>query len=64
MDVRNYDGRATRELFERLNRWIEAAPFKVCVASTWPLERAAEAHRALEQHHVGKLALHVRDTAA
>ena len=59
VSVRGYDGRATRQLFERLNRWIEAEPFRVCVASTYPLERAAEAHRALEQHHVGKLALHV-----
>ncbi len=59
VSVRGYDGRATRELFDRLNRWIEAGPFTVRVASTWPLERAAEAHRALEQHHVGKLALRV-----
>ena len=54
-----YDGRATPELFERLNRWIEAEPFTVCVASTYPLDRAAVAHRALDQHHLGKLALKV-----
>jgi NADPH:quinone reductase-like Zn-dependent oxidoreductase len=59
VNVSGYDGRATRELFDRLNRWIEAAPFSVCVASTYPLERAAEAHQALEQHHLGKLALRV-----
>jgi NADPH:quinone reductase-like Zn-dependent oxidoreductase len=52
-----YDGRATPELFERLNRWIEAAPFTVCVAGKYSLDRAAEAHRALGQHHLGKLAL-------
>jgi NADPH:quinone reductase-like Zn-dependent oxidoreductase len=60
IDVHGYDGRATRELFERLNRWIEAGPFRVCVASAYPLERAAEAHRALDRHYVGKLALRVR----
>ncbi len=54
-----YDGRTTPELFERLNRLIEAAPFTVCVASTYPLDRAAAAHRALDQHHLGKLALRV-----
>ena len=55
--LQGYDGRARPELFERLNRWIEAAPFTVCVANTYPLDRAAEAHRALDQHHLGKLAL-------
>ena len=64
VSARGYDGRATREIFERLNRWIEAGPFRVYVASIWPLERAAEAHRALERHHVGKLALHVQDSPA
>jgi NADPH:quinone reductase len=54
-----YDGRATPALFKRLNRWIEAEPFTVCVASTYPLDRAAAAHRALDQHHLGKIALKV-----
>ena len=54
-----YDGRATGGLFDRLNRLIEMGPFTVCVSSTYPLERAGEAHRALGQHHLGKLALKV-----
>ena len=57
MNVYAYDGRATPELFARLNRWIEAAPFTVCVAATYSLDRAAVAHRALGQHRLGKLAL-------
>jgi NADPH:quinone reductase-like Zn-dependent oxidoreductase len=58
--VHAYDGQATPELFERLNRWIEAEPFTVCVANSYSLSRAAVAHRALDQHHLGKLALKVR----
>lgn len=54
-----YNGRVTGALFERLNRWIEAAPFTVRVSATYPLDRAAEAHRAVAQHHLGKLALRV-----
>jgi NADPH:quinone reductase-like Zn-dependent oxidoreductase len=46
-------------LFDRLNRLIEMGPFTVCVSGTYPLERAREAHRALDQHHLGKLALKV-----
>ena len=57
LNMQGYDGRATPELFERLNHWIEAGPFTVCVAGTYPLDRAAEAHRALGKHHLGKLAL-------
>jgi NADPH:quinone reductase len=60
VDMSAYDGHATPELFERLNDWIEAEPFTVCVASTYSLARAAAAHRALDQHHLGKLALKVR----
>jgi NADPH2:quinone reductase len=54
-----YDGRATPELFDRLNRWIEAGPFTVCVSTMYPLDRAADAHRAVDRHHVGKVALKV-----
>lgn len=62
LNLHAYDGRATPELFERLNRWIEAGPFTVCVSSTYPLDRAALAHQALDQHHLGKLALKVSDS--
>ena len=55
--VNAYDGRVTAGLYERLNRLIEAAPFTVKVASTYSLDQAAAAHRALDQHHLGKLAL-------
>jgi NADPH:quinone reductase-like Zn-dependent oxidoreductase len=55
--VQAYDGRATPELYARLNRWIEAGPFSVFVSSRFPLDSAAEAHRALERHHLGKVVL-------
>lgn len=45
------------EVFENLNRLIASGPFEVHVARTFPLERAAEAHRALDEHYLGKLAL-------
>jgi NADPH:quinone reductase-like Zn-dependent oxidoreductase len=41
----------------KLNHLIESGPFEVHVARTFPLEKAADAHRALETHHLGKLAL-------
>jgi len=36
---------------------IGSGPFEVHVARTFPLEQVAEAHRALEEHYLGKLAL-------
>lgn len=55
--IESYDGMPDREVFQRLNRLIEAGPFNVHIARTFPLEQAAEAQRALETHFLGKLAL-------
>jgi NADPH:quinone reductase len=55
-----YDGEPDRKAIDKLNRLIEAGPFEVHVARTFPLERAAEAHRALDEHFLGKLALRPR----
>lgn len=54
-----YDGRPDREIFEALNRLMESGPFTVHVDRTFSLGEASEAHRALKQHYLGKLALHV-----
>jgi NADPH2:quinone reductase len=58
--VMAYDGEPDREIIDKLNRLIEAGPFEVHIARTFPLEQAADAHRALEKHHLGKLALRPR----
>ncbi|MGE0644437.1 MAG: NADP-dependent oxidoreductase [Nitrospira sp.] len=52
-----YDGEPDREMIEKLTRLIEAGPFEVYVARTFPLEQAADAHRTLDEHYLGKLAL-------
>jgi NADPH:quinone reductase-like Zn-dependent oxidoreductase len=62
IEVSAYDGRVTAGLYERLNRLIEAGAFTVKVASTYPLDQAGAAHRALGQHHLGKLALKVAES--
>lgn len=50
------------QAFEKLNGLIESGPFEVHVARTFPLEHAAQAHRALDEHHLGKLALRPSST--
>ena len=55
--VQNYDGMPDPQAIEKLNRLIESGPFEVHVARTFPLEQAPAAHRALEEHYLGKLAL-------
>lgn len=55
--VTSYDGMPTPQLLKRLNELIAAGPFEVHVARMFPLEQAAEAHRALKGHYLGKLGL-------
>ncbi|GIF71119.1 quinone oxidoreductase family protein [Asanoa siamensis] len=57
--VVGYDGDRSRTATDRLNAIIESGAFEVHVARTFPLERAADAHRALNDHYLGKLALKV-----
>lgn len=59
VSVEAYDGEGGRERFDKLNRLIEAGPFEVRVYRTFPLEQAAEAQAALEEHHLGKIALKI-----
>jgi len=55
-----YDGEGGREAIERLNRLVQAGPFQVHVHRVFPLEQAAAAQAALEEHHLGKIALQIR----
>src|SRR5258707_11484756 len=49
-----YDGEASREAIDKLNRLIETGPFEVHVDRTFSLEEVAAAHAALNEHHLGK----------
>src|SRR5882724_4809963 len=55
--VQAYDMEPNPEQIEKLNHLIESGPFEVHVARTFPLDKAAEAHRELDKHYLGKLAL-------
>jgi NADPH2:quinone reductase len=55
--IRSYDGTPDPQVIEKLNRLIVSGPFTVHIAQTFPLDRAAEAHRTLDTHYLGKLAL-------
>lgn len=57
--VSYYDGDTTRAATDRLNAIIEASSFEVHVARTYPLVQVGDAHRALTDHYVGKLALKI-----
>lgn len=60
VSIEAYDGAGGREAVERLNQLIEAGPFEVHVHRIFPLAEAAQAQAALEEHHLGKIALRVR----
>jgi NADPH:quinone reductase len=55
--VKSYDGDSDPEIIAKVNRLIEKAPFTVHVARTFSLDQAAQAHRALDRHYLGKITL-------
>jgi NADPH2:quinone reductase len=57
LTVEGYDGMPDPQAIEKLNHLIESGPFEVNIARTFRLDQAAEAHRALETHFLGKLAI-------
>ena len=59
VQMQAYNGRATPALFDRLNQLIEHDSFTVNVAQTFPLSEATKAHRTLQEHYLGKLALSI-----
>ena len=59
VEIQAYDGEVSPALIERLNALIDAGPFAVHVARTFRLEEAAQAHQALTEHHLGKIALRI-----
>jgi len=55
----SYNGAPDREILEELTELIASEPFRVVVDERFPLADAAEAHRRLDEHYLGKLALAV-----
>jgi NADPH:quinone reductase-like Zn-dependent oxidoreductase len=54
-----YDGENSAALIHRLNVLIDSGPFEVHVSRTFRLEEASQAHKALTEHHLGKIALRI-----
>ncbi len=59
VQIKAYDVEIDPNATKKLNHLVETGPLEVHVARTFSLEEAAEAHRALGTHFLGKLALRV-----
>ncbi|HEV8427026.1 MAG TPA: NADP-dependent oxidoreductase [Pyrinomonadaceae bacterium] len=59
VEIEGYDGENNRALIDRLNALIDSGPFEVHVDRTFPLEEVSKAHKALDEHHLGKIALRI-----
>lgn len=57
VEVHDFDGYPTPELFKKLNFLIEEGPFEVAIARTYPLEDAVKAQEDLKGHLLGKVIL-------
>lgn len=58
IEIKAYSVEPSAKSIKKLNQLIEKAPFVVHVSRTFGLDHAAEAHMALQQHFLGKMALH------
>lgn len=56
-----YDGEPGRDALERLGQLISSGPgpFHVVLGRVYRLEEAAQAHREVQRHHLGKLAFRI-----
>lgn len=52
-----YNAEPDPKTFAKLNALINAGTFEVHIAQTFKLEQAPQAHRALQHHYLGKLAI-------
>lgn len=59
VDLEGYNMNSTPEVYKKLNSLIEDGPFIVHIARSFPLEKAAEAHRQIDEHYIGKYVLEV-----
>ena len=57
--IEAYDGETSPALIDRLNALINSGSFEVHVDRTFRLEEASQAHQALTEHHLGKIALRI-----
>ena len=57
--IEAYDGETSGALIDRLNALIDSGAFEVHVDRTFRLEEVSEAHEALSEHHLGKIALKI-----
>jgi NADPH:quinone reductase-like Zn-dependent oxidoreductase len=60
ISIESYDGENTRADFAQLTRMINSMRLRIPIAATFPLARAADAHRRLQDHVVGRIVLRVR----
>ena len=61
MRVIAYDAKAGIREFEKLNRTVRKANLQVPIAAEYRMDRAAEAHRRVDQGNVlGKIVLRIR----
>lgn len=59
--IHPYDGIASPQVYRRLNRLIAKGPFRVAVGRTYLPQEAAQAHRDVLRHHIGKLGLRMSE---
>jgi NADPH2:quinone reductase len=61
IEITSYNGEPDPDIIQRFHHYVRVEPFGVHIAQTFPLAQAADGHRTLEKHYLGKLALRVEE---
>lgn len=59
-ELKPYDGNIDSALLKQLNGLISGKPYVITISEQFPLDRAADAHRLLQEHRPGRPVLKVR----
>ena len=64
VSMQSYDADNSARGFAKLTRALDANRFQVPIAATFPLARAADAHRRQQGHVIGRIVLRIRRESA
>ncbi len=59
MTIQAYNANVDPAMAVKINKLIDAGPFKVHIAKSFPLAQTAESQQFLEKHYLGKLSLKI-----
>ncbi|TLQ41750.1 NADP-dependent oxidoreductase [Ruoffia tabacinasalis] len=61
IELKGYNGDPNSDLLQRFNRWLNSGQLSANIDKVYQMEEAIQAHKALDEHYLGKLCFKVSD---